>query len=209
MDKETNTLIDVTIKNFKSNNMNAICIHHQDELFDILERLIPDDSIIGCGDSLTLEQLQVFDYLRKKKVNFLDKHNPSLTKQEKRNIYLQNFSADIFISSANAITSNGYLFNIDGNGSRVAPIIYGPEKVIIVVGKNKITTSVESAIQRARQIAAPLDAKRLNKHTPCTKLDRCIDCNHKDKICNQFVLTTHQFDANRIHVLIMEDDFGY
>jgi hypothetical protein len=101
------------------------------------------------------------------------------------------------------------LFNIDGNGSRVAPMIYGPEQVIVVVGVNKITESLESAISRVRQAAAPLDAKRLGKDTPCAKLGYCVDCSHPQRICNCFVLIARQFIKRRINVIIINETLGY
>ncbi|MNM69788.1 hypothetical protein D3C81_814020 [compost metagenome] len=88
-------------------------------------------------------------------------------------------------------------------------MLYGPKQVIIVVGINKIVENLDSAIKRTRQIAAPLDAKRLGKSTPCTKLDRCIDCNHKERICNDFVLITGQFIKNRIKVIVINESLGY
>jgi hypothetical protein len=88
-------------------------------------------------------------------------------------------------------------------------MLYGPEQVIVVVGVNKLTDNVEAAIHRTRQIAAPLDAQRLGKETPCSKLGRCIDCNHKERICNDFVLITGQFSKDRIKVIIVNEDLGY
>ena len=102
-----------------------------------------------------------------------------MSHEEKREIYLRNFRADTFLTGINAVTVDGKLFNIDGNGSRVAPIIYGPKQVIAVVGTNKIVKSVDHAILRTRQIAAPLDAKRLRKETPCTTLGRCVNVKFK------------------------------
>lgn len=88
-------------------------------------------------------------------------------------------------------------------------MLYGPRQVIVVVGTNKIVKDTEEAVKRARQTAAPLDAKRLHKSTPCTVLDRCIDCSHKERICNDFVLIAGQFDKNRIKVIFVDGDFGY
>ena len=107
--------------------------------------------------------------------------------------------ADIFFTGVNALTLDGKLFNIDGNGSRVAPMLYGPDKVIVVAGRNKMTENLSEAIARTRNIAAPLDAKRLGKNTPCAKLGHCIDCHHPERICNDFVCIEGQFDENRIH----------
>ena len=167
-------MIERTIKRFKKNNIQAYHVTGNAELLALLHRLIPDGSTVGCGDSLTLEQLGVFDYLRNSKVIFYDKHRDDLTSREKREMYLDNFRADVFISGTNAITENGEIINIDGNGSRVAPMIYGPKKVILVVGTNKITKNADEGWTRVRQTAAPLDAIRLRKDTPCTSLGKCI-----------------------------------
>lgn len=104
---------------------------------------------------------------------------------------------------------DGKLFNIDGNGSRVAPMIYEPRQVIVVVGMNKLVDTVEDAVRRTRQVAAPLDAKRLKKNTPCIKLGRCIDCKHEQRICNDFVLIARQFSKDRIKVIFINGDYGY
>lgn len=179
-----------------------------DQLRQTIQSLMQKGETVGCGDSMTLEQTGVFDLMRGGDYHFLDKHAPGLRHEEKRELYLQNFRADTFLTGINAVTTDGKLFNIDGNGSRVAPLLYGPKQVIAVVGTNKIVPSVEDAIARTRQIAAPMDAKRLGKDTPCTKLNRCIDCSHKQRICNDFVLITGQFEKDRIKVVFIEGDYG-
>lgn len=204
-----NTKIEQVISNLKRNNMAGYFVSNHTELLDLLTILIKEDSVVGCGDSVTLEETGVFDFLRKGKFTFLDKFEPTLSKEEKQQIYLKNFSTDTFITGTNAITLDGKIFNIDGNGSRVAPMIYGPKQVIVVVGINKLTDDVDSAIKRTRQIAAPMDAKRLGKATPCVSLERCIDCKSKERICNDFVLITGQFIKDRIKVIIINEDLGY
>ncbi|WP_077612777.1 lactate utilization protein [Clostridium sp. Marseille-P2415] len=201
--------ISALMKSLQQNNMAGFHVKNKKELLELLRRFIADGTTVGCGDSVTLEQTGVFDDLRKRDINFLDKFDPSLSREEKREIYLRNFSADTFITGANAVTMDGKIFNIDGNGSRVAPMLYGPKQVIVVVGTNKITEDAEAAVKRARQIAAPLDAKRLNKETPCTALDRCIDCRHKERICNDFVLIAGQFTKDRIKVIVVNEELGY
>jgi hypothetical protein len=205
MDKRIEKLL---IK-LKDRNMAGYFLSNHIELNGLLQSLITAGTTVGCGDSVTLEQTGVFDFLRKGPYHFLDKFDPALNAHNKREIYIKNFSADTFITGTNAITLNGEIFNIDGNGSRVAPMLYGPAQVIIVVGMNKVTDDIESAIQRTRQIAAPLDAKRLNKTTPCVSLDRCIDCKHSQRICNDFVLITGQFIKDRIKVIIIDQNLGY
>ncbi len=197
------------IKCFQQNNIAGYFVNDKKELRNLLLDFIKDGTSVGCGDSVTLEQLDVFDFLRKRELIFLDKFDPSLSREDKQALYRKNFSVDTFITGANAITADGKIFNIDGNGSRVAPILYGPKQVIIVVGTNKITPDVDSAIKRVRQIAAPLDAKRLGKNPPCTLLNRCTDCKHKERICNDFVLITGQFVKDRIKVIIVNQELGY
>ena len=201
--------IDNLKRNFEQHNMAIFKVSNSQELLTLLNEFINDRTTVGCGDSVTLEQTGVFDYLRKRDIVFLDKYQPGLSHEDKRVIYLRNFSADTFVTGSNAITMDGKIFNIDGNGSRVAPIIYGPEQVIVVVGTNKITENVDEAIKRVRQIAAPLDAKRLGKGTPCTKLNRCVDCSHKERICNDFVLIANQFVKDRIKIIIVDQELGY
>ncbi|WP_143322359.1 lactate utilization protein [Clostridium sp. HBUAS56010] len=201
--------INETIKALKRKHMSGYFVNGKEELFTQLCEFIPDKTTVGCGDSVTLEELGVFEYLRKREIRFLDKFEPSLTKKEKKEIYRKNFMADTFITGTNAVTKAGMLFNIDGNGSRVAPMIYGPDQVIVVVGTNKIVKDTEEAVKRTRQVAAPLDARRLGKSTPCTVLNRCIDCGHRERICNDFVLITGQFDEERIKVIFVNGEFGY
>lgn len=201
--------IENTIKSLERNNMRGYHVSDAKELHKLLEDLIPDGSAVGCGDSVTLEQLGVFDYLRDKNVVFYDKHKEGLNSTDKRELYLKNFRADVFVSGINAVTETGEIINIDGNGSRVAPMIYGPPKVILIAGTNKIAKNAEEGKQRARQIAAPLDVKRLNRNTPCAVSGSCSDCKSPDRICNAFVMIARQLVPERIHVILIDGDFGY
>ncbi|WP_027399008.1 lactate utilization protein [Anaerovorax odorimutans] len=197
------------IKNLDKNNMQGYYVKDKEKLIEILKGFLAEGSTIGIGDSMTLFQLGIIDFLREGKFNFLDKYREGITREEKEEIYIKNFSCDTFLSSSNAITENGELFNIDGNGSRVAPMIYGPKQVIIVIGINKIVKNLEEAEKRVRRYAAPIDAKRLGKETPCTKLGYCVDCSHEQRICNDFVSIRGQFIKGRIKVIIVEKELGY
>jgi L-lactate utilization protein LutB len=198
-----------TISSFRKNNIQGYYAANQKELFALLSELIPAGSTVGCGDSVTMEQLGVFEYLKNSDVVFYDKHKPGLTGAEKREIYLDNFRADVFISGTNAVTENGEILNIDGNGSRVAPMIYGPGKVIVIIGSNKITKNSKEGMTRVRQTAAPMDAARLGKETPCAGSGKCSDCKSPDRICNTFVMIARQFKPERIHVIIVDGEHGY
>lgn len=201
--------IERTIKNLNSRNMEGYYVNNTEQLFQKIKEFIVEGSTIGVGDSMTLFETKIIDFLRDGSFNFLDKYEEKLTKDEKREIYIKNFSADTFISSTNAITENGELYNIDGNGSRVAPMLYGPKQVIIVAGINKIVKNLEEAEMKVRQYAAPIDAKRLNKDTPCAKLGYCIDCKSPNRICNDFVVIKGQFIKGRIKVIIVGENLGF
>lgn len=201
--------IDKTIKNFKRNNITVTLLDNPEELVDFIKKNIPVDSTVGVGDSVTLESTGIYDLLRSGNYCFLDKYNKKLTKDEKRNIYINNFNADFFLSGVNAISENGCIFNIDGNGSRVAPMLYGPRKVYLISGINKIVEDESAALERMRKIAAPLDNRRCGKENPCVKVGHYVDCKSKNKICNYFTKIQGQFDAERIELILLNGEYGY
>lgn len=204
-----NLQIERVIDSLKKRNMLGIYVRDRTELIETLKGLIPENSVVGVGDSMTLEELGVYDFLKNGGFRYLDKHNSQITKEEKKELYLKNFSADSFLSGANAVTEAGEIFNIDGNGSRVAPIIYGPSQVLVIVGTNKIVRDMDEAYDRVRNYSAPIDAKRLNKKTPCTAKGKCFDCASPDRICNAFVTISGQFVKDRIKVIIIDENLGY
>jgi len=201
--------IERTIEGLGKRNMDGYLVNDEAELIELLTKLIPQNSLVGVGDSMTLFETGVIDFLRNGNFVFLDKYRDGITSEEKREIYIRNFSADTFLCSTNALTESGELYNIDGNGSRVAPMLYGPRQVILVVGINKIVRDIEEAEKRVRQYAAPIDAKRLGKDTPCTSLGYCTDCKSPNRICNDFVVIRGQFIKGRIKVIIVRKQLGY
>ncbi|MDC7125437.1 MAG: lactate utilization protein [Spirochaetales bacterium] len=201
--------IETLIKSLHRNRIHAKYYKTQDELLASISEHFNSGAIVGVGDSQTLEALGIYNLLKTKEVEFLDKYKTGQSREEKNLLYRRNFSADIFISGINAITLEGKIFNLDGNGSRVAPIIYGPKKVLLVCGTNKIVKNDEEAVVRIKNIAAPIDAKRLNKKTPCVKTGRCMNCSSTDKICNYYTIIQGQFDENRIEVFVIDGEYGY
>lgn len=151
--------IERTINNLRKRNMAGFFVKDDVELKGLLKELIDENSVVGVGDSMTLFETGAIDFLRKGNYTFLDKYREGITSEEKKQIYIQNFSADTFMCSTNALTEDGELYNIDGNGSRVAPMIYGPKQVILVTGINKIVRNIEEAEKRVRNYSAPIDAK--------------------------------------------------
>lgn len=201
--------VERTITSLKKHNMQGIYVENTEQLMNKIDELIPANSLVAVGDSMTLLETGVIERLRSGKYKFLDKYKPGISRIEKDQIYRQTFTADTFLCSTNALTEDGELYNIDGNGSRVAAMIYGPKQVIIVAGVNKIVKNLQEAELRVRNYAAPMDAKRLNKKTPCTTLGYCVDCQSEDRICNDFVVIKRQFNPNRIKVIIVGGSYGY
>ena len=201
--------VERTINNLEKRNMAGYYVNDEVELLAKLREFIPENSVIGVGDSMTLFETGVIDFLREGNYVFLDKYGESIVSEEKKQIYIRNFSADTFLCSSNAITEEGELYNIDGNGSRVAPMLYGPKQVILLVGINKLVKDIEAAEKRVRGYAAPIDAKRLGKDTPCAKLGYCVDCKSPNRICNDFVIIRGQFVKHRIKIIIVGKNLGY
>ncbi len=198
-----------TIANLEKHNISGIFVADEVMLQAQLQEWVPEHSTVAVGDSMTLFETGIIELLRNGRYNFLDKHRPGLSREAKKQLYRQSFSADTFLCSTNALTEEGELYNIDGNGSRVAAMLYGPDQVIVVAGINKIVKNLEEAEKRARNYAAPLDAKRLNKNTPCAALGYCVDCKSDERICNDFVVIKRQFTKGRIKVIIVGKPFGY
>lgn len=198
-----------TMKALNNNNINAYFVKNREELIGEIEELVKENSVVTCGGSVTLMETGILDYLRKGRYKFLDRYVKGLTQEEIKQIYRKAFSADAYFTSSNAITEDGELFNVDGNGNRVAAMLYGPDKVIIIAGVNKIVPDLECAIERNRRIAAPANAKQLNRKTPCAKLGYCMECSSEDRICLEYTLIRKQRDKDRIHVIFLDENLGY
>ena len=198
-----------TIEALEKNNMNGYLVENEEELIDKIKEIVSEGSMVACGGSISLFETGVIDHLRSDRYKFLDRYKEGLTKEEIVKIYKEAFFADAYFSSSNAITEDGQLYNVDGNGNRVAAMLYGPDKVIIVAGYNKIVENLSEAIQRNRRISAPANAKRLNKKTPCAKIGNCMDCKSPEKICREYTLIRSQSNSNRIHVIFLNEELGY
>lgn len=198
-----------TIKALENNNMKGYLAKNKDELINIINTLTNEGDTVSCGGSMTLFESNVIDYLRSGRFNFLDRYEGNLTKEDLKNLYRKTFTSDVFFTSTNAITENGELYNVDGNGNRVAAMLYGPDKVIVVVGVNKIVKDINEAVERNKSIAAPANAKRLDTNTPCKITGYCMDCRSLDRICCEYTVIKRQRTADRIHVIFLNESFGY
>lgn len=198
-----------TMENLEKNNMEAYLAKDTKELMNIIKNIIGEGETVAVGGSMTLFETKIIDYLRNGNYNFLDRYKEGLTRKEIKEVYRKSFFADSYLVSTNALTENGELYNVDGNGNRVAAMIYGPDKVIVIAGINKIVKNVDEAVNRTKNIAAPANAKRLNRNTPCTKIGYCMDCKSSDRICNEYTLIKRQGVKGRIKVIIVNEELGY
>ena len=198
-----------TVQAINKNNMNGYYAKDREELIRIIEDIVSENSLVSCGGSMTLFETGVMEHLRSGRYKFLDRYKEDITREEVVNMFEESFFADAYFTSSNAVTENGELYNVDGNGNRVAAMLYGPEKVIVICGVNKIVKNVEEAIKRNRECAAPINAKRLNKETPCSKVGYCMDCKSKDRICNEYTLIKRQNRKERMHIIFLNENLGY
>lgn len=198
-----------TVQAINKNNMNGYYAKDREELIKIIEDIVSEKSLVSCGGSMTLFETGVMEHLRSGRYKFLDRYKEGITREEIVNMFKESFFSDAYFTSSNAVTENGELYNVDGNGNRVAAMLYGPEKVIVICGVNKIVKNVEEAIKRNREYAAPINAKRLNKETPCSKVGYCMDCKSKDRICNEYTLIKRQNRKERMHIIFLNENLGY
>ncbi|MCT4595192.1 MAG: lactate utilization protein [Anaeromicrobium sp.] len=201
--------IDRTIEALKKNNMNGYHARRKEDVVGIIRNLINKGDTVSVGGSVSLAECGVVEFLRNGDYNFLDRYKEGLTPAHIKDIYRKSFCADGYFTSTNAITEEGYLYNVDGRGNRVAAMIYGPDKVIVVAGVNKIVKDVKEAIGRNERIAAPANTKRLDRKTPCKELGYCVECSSPERICSDYVLIKKQMDKDRIHVILVEESLGY
>ena len=178
------------------------------ECKDIIRTLIPKRESISLGGSVTLDQLDIVSMFRDEGFNLLDRY-AEMSDLDRTECFKKGLTADWLVTSANAITENGEIINVDGNGNRVAPLNYGTQNVLIVIGKNKIVADIPSGLERVRRIA-PLNAKRLKRATPCVVDGVCHNCNSPERICNMtsIIHNCYRF-PKRIKIILVNEELGY
>ena len=215
-----NNLINKVAENLNKNNMEAFVVESKEEVLPLLRSLLDDGASVGVGGSVTLNEVGVLTFLREGNYKFFDRYAEGLSRNEAVEVMRQSLLADAFITSSNAVTEGGELYNVDGNGNRVAAFCFGPKKVIVVVGANKIVKDLKAAEQRVKTIAAPLNCKRLGIETPCFKTNECISlkneeremcdgCLNEGRICSTYVVSGYQRIKDRIKVIICKENLGY
>lgn len=201
-------LADKIIKGLESRNMEGYYVQTKEEALTKALELIKEKSSVGWGGSMSLKSIGLLDAVRAGDYTVLDRDNAE-NAEIKEKITREIFSADYFLTSTNAITEDGVLVNIDGNGNRVAAIVYGPENVIVVAGMNKVVKTEKDAMSRARNLAAPVNAQRFGLSTPCASTGSCADCKSADTVCCQFLTTRFSRQKGRIKVILVNEDLGF
>ena len=203
--KRNELLAQKVIKGLKSRNMTGYYAKNKEKALAIALDLIPEGASVTMGGCMSAREIGLIDAISEGDYNFIDRDNYA----DKRAAMLMAYDADVFLSSANAMTDDGILVNIDGNANRVSAIAQGPKKVIFIVGMNKICDDIDGAMKRARNVAAPINAQRFGLDTPCTKTGACMNCKSPDTICCQFLITRYSRHKDRIHVILVNDDLGF
>ena len=199
-------LAETVIRGLKSRNMTGHYAADREEALRIALGLIPEGASVTMGGAMSAHEIGLVQALKEGPYNFIDRDACA----DKRAAMLAAYDADVFLSSVNAMTSDGILVNIDGNSNRVSAIAQGPKKVVFIVGMNKVCgADLDSAMKRARNVAAPTNAQRFGLSTPCTKTGTCMDCKSPDTICCQFLITRYSRHADRIHVILVNDSLGF
>ena len=192
-----------TINALKKNNFEAVFVPDSKSACEEVMKQIPDGATVGVGGSVTLAQVGLLDSLGKRNINFIWPMRQGKTPDEIFELIRKSLSADFFISSTNAVTEDGKLFNVDATGNRAGAMFIGPRKTIIVCGINKIVKDIEAAEKKLKEWTGPQNAKRLGRKTPCVETGVCADCKSPDRICNIYVTLAKKSARTDIMVILV------
>ncbi len=204
------------IKNLKANNMETYFVKSSAEALSLVEGILTEGESVASGGSVTLAESGVLGLIKGGKYNYLDRHSAK-TQRDSEDIFKEILFCDTYLTSANAITEAGELVNVDGNCNRISALAFGPKRVIVVTGKNKIVKDTAEGFLRVKKIAAPKNALRLGLDTPCAKLGHCVKvnggmgegCSNPSRMCVNYMVTGYQRNPDRIKVIIIDESLGY
>lgn len=204
MKKRNEVLAQTVIKGLESRNMTGYYAADKGEALKLALEIIGEGSSVAMGGCRSAHEIGLVDALQAGNYNYIDR-----SQMTPREGLLAAYDADVFLSSANAMTNDGIIVNIDGNSNRVSCIAQGPKRVLFIVGMNKVCSDLDAAMKRARNVAAPVNAQRFDVKTPCKVTGRCSDCKSPDTLCCQFLITRFSRHEGRIHVILVNDTLGY
>ncbi len=197
------------IERLEAHDFKATFVRDRKEaVSEILKQVIPGQRI-GVGGSVTVRELGILEALEARGHRLYNHWAPGLSQEEVLSVRKAQMGSDLFLSSVNAITLNGELVNIDGIGNRVNSTIFGPGKVLLVAGYNKLVDDVQEAIRRIKNVSAPLNARRLNIDVPCAKTGRCVDCNSPNRICRVIVIHERRPSLTETMIFIVGEELGF
>ncbi len=196
------------VKNLKKRHFEAHYCETREEALAKALSLIPEGESVGWGGATSAEQIGLLNGIRTGNYKAVDR-DTAKSPQERTEMMRACLLTDTFITGANAISLEGELVNIDGMGNRVAAIVYGPKKVMVIAGMNKVADTLEDAVTRARTVAAPINKQRFGTDTPCTVNGSCGDCLSEGCICNQILITRNCRPAGRITVILVGEELGF
>ena len=204
MKKRNEVLAQTVIKGLESRNMTGYYAADKGEALKLALEVIGEGSSVAMGGCRSAHEIGLVDALQAGNYNYIDR-----SQMTPREGLLAAYDADVFLSSANAMTNDGIIVNIDGNSNRVSCIAQGPKRVLFIVGMNKVCSDLDEAMKRARNVAAPANAQRFDVKTPCKVTGKCSDCKSPDTLCCQFLITRFSRHEGRIHVILVNDTLGY
>jgi len=200
--------VDRTIAALKKNNFKAVFVADSKGAVEEVMKQIPDGATVGMGGSVTLRQTGLIEALEKRNIKLILTATAPVSDEERLEAIRKGFSTDIFLSSTNAVTEDGKIFNVDATGNRVGAMFVGPKKVLIVAGVNKIVKDIEAAEKRLKEWAAPQNAKRLGRKTPCVETGVCADCSSPDRICNIYVTLAKKPARTDVTIILVGENLG-
>ena len=198
---------ELLVKNLRSRHYEAYYCETKKAALEKALELIPKGATVGWGGAMSAQQIGLIDAMNNGEYNAIDR-DKAPDPQERVKAMKRCLLADVFITGANALSMDGQMVNIDGNGNRVAAIVYGPDSVVVIAGMNKVMDSLEAAVIRARTVAAPMNKQRFALQTPCEITGTCGDCKSEGCICNQILVTRNSKPAGRIKVVLVGEDLG-
>ena len=196
------------VKNLQNRHFEAYYCDNREEALEKALSLIPEGASVGWGGALSAKQIGLMDAVNAGPYRAIDR-DKCATQEEWKQAMLDCLLVDVFLTGANALSLDGQMVNIDGGGNRVAAIVYGPGSVIVVAGMNKVEDDLDAAINRARSVAAPMNAQRFGLDTPCSFTGSCADCRHERCVCNQLLVTRHCRPVGRIKFILVGEDLGF
>ena len=198
---------ELAVKNLRSRHFEAYFCDTKEQALEKALELIPKGATVGWGGAMSAQQIGLLDAMNNGEYNAIDR-DKTPNREEREKAMKRCLLADVFITGANAISMDGQMVNIDGNGNRVAAIVSGPESIIVIAGMNKVMDTLEAAMIRARTIAAPMNKQRFAVQTPCEITGTCGDCKSEGCICNQILVTRNSKPAGRIKVILVGEELG-